>query len=83
MGSPAQPLLDLRSRLGEASRSFLDSHPADAVRELFGFEPQPVVPDPNKDPYIIEQQREALKSFQDAAKQKPALPQMTKPLSSK
>lgn len=82
MGSPAQPLLNLRNRIGQAAQSFSDAHPVDAMRELFGFEPAPVPPDPNKNPYVMEEQREAMDSFRKAQQPKP-LHAMTKSLSSK
>lgn len=68
MGSPAQPLLNLRKRLGDAAQQFSDAHPIDSLETLFGVnQPKPApAPDPNKDPYIIQQQKAALKSFQDA-----------------
>lgn len=37
MGSPVQPLLNLRSRLGEASRQFLDAHPINAAETMLGI----------------------------------------------
>lgn len=81
MADAAQPLFDLKTRIGQASRSFLDSHPIDAVRELFGFEPPaPPPPDPNKDPYIIQQQQNALDGFRRAQESAPAMHTMKKPL---
>lgn len=49
MGSPAQPLLDLRSRIGQASREFLNSHPIDALESALGIplgEPARAAPAP-------------------------------------
>lgn len=37
MGSAAQPLLNFRSRLGQASREFLDAHPIDAAETMLGI----------------------------------------------
>lgn len=66
MGSAAQPLFDIESRLGRAASRFSGGHPIDAMEELAGKETTPTESDPNKDPYVIEQQNNALKSFQDA-----------------
>ena len=60
MGSPAQPLLDIKDKLQRGSQDILGGHWQDLLALMMGHGPQPAVADPA---YMQQQQENATHSF--------------------